>query len=181
MKRRGCGLGGVVLGAALLSGCTVGTVEMAAYDWHMPLRKSAMEKYHQVRVNVSAGEGVQLPPSTRERLAVRISECFSSASGGKLMPVALDRTGEGTLDAQVSITRYDDGVLFARSSFREPESMNIDGEVILSDGLSKERLAVFGVSQTYDRSRTFAGLTTIDELEPLFAQGVVDGITQQPR
>ncbi len=169
-----CGLGLV----ALLSGCAG---EMAAYDWKMPFKEPAvLEKYQWVLVNVQVREGFSLPEPTRERLASRINQYFRSMPGRKLIPVSLEGTGEGILNAQVVITRYDDGVLFARSAFREPDSMYIVGEVTLSDGQSKERLAVFDVSQTYDRSRTFGGLTTIDELEPQFAQGVVAGITQQP-
>ncbi len=170
-----CGMG-MVMGAALLSGC-VG--EMASYDWKMPLKdKAALKNFHQVLLNVQAREGVEVSKITLERLTQRLGKSFRAASG-KLIPITQERAEEGTLAVQVYITRYDDGLALSKWAFTEPGSMHIDGEVTLSDWESKEKLAVFDVSQEYDRTRTFGGMTSIEQLEPQFTEGVVAGITQQ--
>jgi hypothetical protein len=170
-----CGLG--MVGTALLSACVGQT---ASYDWKMPFRdKAALKNFHQVLLDVHAREGVTIPKVTLDRLSQRLGKSFRTASGNKLIPVSLEGAEEGTLAVQVYITRYDDGLALSKWAFTEPGSMHIDGEVTLSDWESKEKLAVFDVSQEYDRTRTFGGLESIEQLEPQFTEGVVAGITQQ--
>ncbi len=173
---------GLLIAMLLSSGCAE---EMAVYKWKMPLQdKAALEKYHQVLVDIQAKDGVRLPLTIRERLVLRINESFRKESNGKYTPITPDMAGSGTLGAQVFITRYDDGIVFTQLFNNVPLRMHIDGEVTLTDWQSKSKMLEFEVSQTCEKDQRVSSFNSIDELEPEFTRAVVAGIIQhgeQPR
>lgn len=152
----------------------------ASYNWKTPPPdKEALEKYREVVVVVQPKEGVKLVPDVRDRLGRQIAELIRKETGGKYVPVAPTLAGPGTLDAEVFITRYDDGVAFAQYVFSGQIKMRIDGDVILSDWSTKQMLAEFNVTKTLELEKLYGTSALIKDLEPEFAHGVVAGIAQQ--
>jgi hypothetical protein len=152
----------------------------ALYSWKTtPKDREALGKYRMVLVVVQAKDGVKLIQDVQERLGRRITEYFKTEYGDKYIPVTTLSAGPGTLGAQVSITRYDDGIAFAQYVFSGQVRMRIDGEVTLSDWQTKERLAEFNVSKSFEWESIYGKSIKIDDPEPDFAQGVVAGIAQE--
>ena len=177
MKRTGMRIMGLLAIMMLFSACAG---SKASYSWKTPPKdREALDKYRKVLVVVQAKEGVRLVPDVRERLGRRIDEYIRTEYADKYIPVTALSAGPGTLGAQVSITRYDDGVAFAQYVFSGQVRMRIDGEVTLWDWQTKERLAEFNVTKTFEWERISGNSIKIDDLEPDFAQGVVAGIAQQ--
>ena len=177
MRRKFSGMQGMLtlLMVLFVSGC--GTE--IAYTWKlMPKDSGALTNYREIVVDVREKDGVSLSRQVRERLTRRIGESISTGCAGKYTPVSVDKAGPRTLYTQIFITRYDDGRDFAVSVFQIPERMHIDGDVILSDWQTREKLVEFEMLQTYDRNNSIGRFPRIDELEPEFAQKVVAGIAQ---
>ena len=165
----------VLLMALFLSGC--GTE--VAYIWKVPPKGSeVLAKYREIIVDVQEKDGVSLSRQVRDRLTRRIGDSIRTGFAGKYTPVSADKAGPRTLYTQIFITRYDDGRDFAASFFQTPDRMHIDGEVVLSDWQTREKLVEFEMLQTYDRNNSIGRFPRIDELEPEFAQKVVGGIAQ---
>ncbi len=181
MKRKFSLLRGMVvlLMVLFLSGC--GTE--IAYTWKvLPKDHEVLAKYQEFIVDVQEKDGAHLSREVRDRLTRLISDSILTGFAGKYTPVSADYAGPRTLYTQISITRYDDGRAFAASVYRGPDRMHIDGEVVLSDWQTREKLVEFEMLQTYDLNNSIGTMTIprIDELEPEFALKVVAGIAQLP-
>lgn len=177
MKRGGIISWGLLVVAFLIAGCAG---PRAAYNRKSPSKTQAdLARYREVIVDVRVKEVVKLPQQVRDGVVRRISDYIKADFAGKFPTVTPDQAGPATLGARVFITRYDDGVALAQSTFSVQGRMHIDGGAILFDWQTKEMLAEFEVSRTCDWDNFHGAATRIDELEPEFARGVVAGIAQQ--
>lgn len=84
-----------------------------------------------------------------------------------------------TLAVDVVITQYEGGNAMARMMFAGLGQMHIDGEVAVRAGGTTNAVAKYIVNKTFAWGGMYGGGTTIKEVEPGFAGGVVAPLETQ--
>ena len=139
---------------------------------------AAVEKFREIIVDVQKKKGACFREQVCNSVYHRINECVVSKYPGKYKSVTVETADIDALYIRVLITRYDDGIFYARSTFSDLVTMRIDGEVTISEKKTNKTLAVFKVEKEYV-STLRSGLQKIGELEPEFAKEVIEGIAEK--
>lgn len=131
--------------------------------------------YHALQVSGHANNGVVLQSYELERLESLIKTKVHEAGLEQFKQVCSgsceDKSG---LSMEVEITRYDKGNAAARFFLAGLGQIHIDAIVKLVDKTTGKLLAKSEVSKTFAWGGIYGGATTIEDVEPAFAEAVVD-------
>jgi hypothetical protein len=161
------------LGAAGCAGTAAGVKPTAA------LGPQDLSGYTSLRVDVTKAEGVAVESAEAERISKRIVEAIGKKQPGRFQSVNGDAAGQPTLHATVQLTRYDKGNAFARAMLAGLGRIHIDGKVSLKDPAKDAPLGEYEVNKTFAWGGLYGSLTSIEDVEVGFAEGVADAILGQ--
>jgi hypothetical protein len=121
--------------------------------------------FHALALEVAPSDGVAVPPGVEDRLEQEIRARVSLKAPGRFASTA----GSGpTLDADLSLTRYDEGNAFLRFLLAGLGQAHIDGVLVLrSNGAT---LAEYDVSKTFAWGGVYGAATEMEEIEQGFAE-----------
>jgi hypothetical protein len=81
--------------------------------------------------------------------------------------------------ATVQITRFERGSAFARAMLAGLGQIHIDGTVTVTDSPGGNRIAEFAIAKTFAWGGIYGGSTRMEDIEPVFADGVAAALTGQ--
>lgn len=140
--------------------------------------KEALPKEHYLAANdtaavkVEGGEGVTIEELEKQRLARTIS--------GKIDAQKIqngDTRGKREFEIVVQVTRYDKGNAFARFMLAGLGQIHIDGKVSVLLLPDRKKVAEFDIDKTFAWGGIYGGVTSIEDVEQGFAEGVAKAVT----
>jgi hypothetical protein len=173
-QSRNCGapIWGAVLCATVLAGCA-GTAPKPTYNKEIAVQYRIDADDH-VQVKVSAVAAARMEEVDRTRLGQLITTRLEERRAKN--PANSDAR-EAT--ATVVITRYERGSAFARAMLAGLGQIHIDGTVTVTDAPGGNRLAEFTIAKTFAWGGIYGGSTRMEDIEPVFADGVAAALTGQ--
>ena len=153
------------------TGCATSPPQ-ATFTHELP-KQHLIDRNDAVTVTVDARSGVSVADYERQRLAQLIeqkidAEKATSAISGERRDYELD----------VELTRYEKGNAFARAMLAGLGQIHIDAHVTLISLPEKKSIADFDVSKTFAWGGIYGGATSIEDVEPAFAEGIAEAVTQ---
>lgn len=163
---------GAVLCISVLAGCA-GTAPKPTFskDIAVQYRVDADDK---VTVKVTSKPDAKMEDVDRTRLAQLIT---SRMDERRAKNAANGDVHEAT--ATVLITRYERGSAFARAMLAGLGQIHIDGTVTVNDAQSGNKMAEFTIAKTFAWGGIYGSSTRMEDIEPVFADGVAAALTGQ--
>jgi len=130
----------------------------------------------ETKVKVDAASGVSLIDWEKQRLAQRIQEKITSKK-------SRDYASQGAAESKkeyevcVEITRYDKGNAFARAMLAGLGQIHINGNVKLYVLPNREQVSEFTIKKTFAWGGLYGGVTSMEDVESGFADGIADALT----
>lgn len=132
--------------------------------------------YTDLIVSLQPAADVKLTPSDSDRMLHLIAENIKTQEPNRFASINAPAAAGKTLQATVELKRYDEGSAFARFMLIGLGQIHIDADVILSDFVSKDKLAQYEVTKTFAWGGIYGGATGIKDVEAGFCQAVSDSI-----
>ncbi len=136
--------------------------------------------YTDLIVSLQPAADVKLTPSDSDsdsdRMRHLIEENIKTHEPNRFASINAPAPAGKTLQATVELKRYDEGNAFARFMLIGLGQIHIDADVILSDFVSKDKLAQYEVTKTFAWGGIYGGATGIKDVEAGFCQAVSDSI-----
>ena len=132
--------------------------------------------YTDLIVSLQPAADVKLTPSDSDRMRHLIAENIKTQEPNRFASINAPAPAGKTLQATVELKRYDEGNAFARFMLIGLGQIHIDADVILSDFVSKDKLAQYEVTKTFAWGGIYGGATGIKDVEAGFCQAVSDSI-----
>lgn len=161
-------IGVVELGA---TGCA--TSPPQATFTHELNKEYLIDRNDSVTVTVDAKSGVPVADYEKQRLTQLIrqkidTEKAKSALSGEKRDYEID----------VTLTQYEKGNAFARAMLAGLGQIHIDAHVTLIALPDKKNVSEFDLSKTFAWGGIYGGVTSIEDVEPAFAEGIAEAVTQ---
>ena len=138
-----------------------------------------LTKYENLEIQTNAQSNVAISDSEMERIANHIKtqlltnkpNCFSEISDNCSEP--------STLVLNIKFTKYEKGNAFARAMLAGLGQIHIDANVTIQDKTTQKILAKHEVKKTFAWGGVYGGSTRIEDLEPAFAEAIVQIVLQE--
>ena len=158
---------------AMLSGCgtTVPKAEMSK-EIVSPFKIDADD---QPVVAISSGANVVMTDEERTHLQGLVVE--------KLNARRMRNTVDGDAKqcrVSVTVTRFEKGNKFARAMLAGLGQIHIDADVVVEPAGGGDKLNAFKLSKTFAWGGMYGASTGIEDIEPVFADGIAAALTGQP-
>ena len=155
-----------------ISGCasSVPTVKFT----QTPAPQVRIDVNDKVDIAVDAAAGVSMVDYEKQRLVQRIKEKLV-----ELQVVNADAGEENVYKVKVVMTRYSKGNAFARAMLAGLGQIHLDADVQMYSGGTQEKLANFNVSKTFAWGGIYGASTSMEDLEPAFAEAIARALTGQ--
>jgi len=163
----------VLLAAALaLPGCAsnVPTVEYT----QAPSADARIDANDAGRILVEAAPGVSMLEYEIQRLTQHIEPQVQTK---KALNVQAGEPRD--YEVQVEVTRYEKGNAFARAMLAGLGQIHLDADITLYRASPRETLGRFTVSKTFAWGGIYGGSTSMEDIEPVFAEGIAAALTGQ--
>lgn len=170
--RRTAPLLGAILSATLLAGCA-GTAPKPTYSTAVAVQYR-IDADDRVQVTVSSAAAVKMEDLDRTRLGQLIT---SRLEERRAKNAPNDDAREVT--ASVLITKYERGSAFARAMLAGLGQIHIDATVTVSNAPGGNRIAEFTIAKTFAWGGIYGASTKMEDIEPVFADGVAAALTGQ--
>ena len=89
----------------------------------------------------------------------------------------MDTRGKREFEIPVLVTRYDKGNAFARFMLAGLGQIHIDGKVSVLLLPDRKKVAEFDIDKTFAWGGIYGGVTSIEDVEQGFAEGVAKAVT----
>jgi hypothetical protein len=163
---------GAVLCVTVLAGCA-GTAPKPTYNKEIAVQYRIDADDH-VQVKVASVAAARMEEVDRDRLGQLIT---SRLEERRARNAANSDAHEAT--ATVLITRYERGSAFARAMLAGLGQIHIDGTVTVTATQGGNRIAEFTIAKTFAWGGIYGGSTRMEDIEPVFADGVAAALTGQ--
>lgn len=163
-RRQGLRLIAGVLVAAGLAGCA-GSVALPTVVTALPADQRA--SLHLAGVTTEAAMGVVVPAIDTNRITQYVIASIQEAAPGLIDPAAPQKKA-----MRIVITRYDEGNAGARFLLAGLGQIRLDGDVIISDAATGQKVAEYKVSKQFSFGGLYGGLTSMQDVEQGFAKSV---------
>lgn len=158
----------VGLGAA---GCAT-TAPHATFTRELP-KMNLVDYNDSITVTVDAGSGITVAEYEKQRLSQLIKQKIDAYKENS------DVSGEKRdYELNVVLTRYEKGNAFARAMLAGLGQIHIDAHVALIALPERENLSEFNISKTFAWGGIYGSSTRIEDIEPVFAEGVAKAVTK---
>ena len=162
-----------------LTGCA-SNVPRATYS--QPIAVNArIAANDQSQVHVDATDAVKILPSEAQRLSEKISAKIETRKVNNPSAVSTGRDFE----VDLHLTRYDKGSAFGRAVFAGLGQIHIDGTVNVYQMPDHKLVGEFTLKKTFAWGGFYGAVTSIEDIENTFADGVAANVTgqeeQQPK
>ncbi len=171
-KYRSVSIWGAILCVAVLAGCA-GTAPKPTYNKEMAVQYRIDTDDH-AQVKVTSDAAAKMEDMDRTRLTQLIN---SRLEERRVKNTANNDAHEATVT--VFITRYQRGSAFARAMLAGLGQIHIDATVTVTDASDGRRLAEFNIAKTFAWGGIYGGSTRMEDIEPVFADGVAAALTGQ--
>lgn len=154
----------------LLSGCAT-TSPKAAFREMLP-KEQRLDANDTANVKVEAGEGVVIDEYEKQRLARNIL--------GKIDMQKLqnpDSSGKREYEIAILVTRYEKGNAFARFMLAGLGQIHIDAKASIFLLPERTKVSEFDIDKTFAWGGIYGGITSIEDVEHGFAEGVAKAVT----
>jgi hypothetical protein len=159
------------IGAGLvLSGCAT-TSPNAAFRQALP-KAQRLGANDTANVKIEAAEGVFIDEYEKQRLARNIL--------GKIDMQKLqnpDSSGKREYEIAVLLTRYEKGNAFARFMLAGLGQIHIDAKASVFQLPERMKVSEFDIDKTFAWGGIYGGMTSIEDVEHGFAEGVAQAVT----
>lgn len=159
-------------GIILATGCA-STIPKAEFTQQI-VPESQISAKDETTVNVETGPGVTLLEYEKVRMAEKIKNKIDAR---KLLN-NLDDSSK-TYEINLVITRYEKGNAFARAMLAGLGQIHIDGDVTVMEMPGKSQVGCFKIKKTFAWGGIYGGVTTIEDIETTFADGLAAALTGQ--
>ncbi len=160
----------------LLTGCAETKGSMAMLD---PVDKSVeLAAYQQLEIKAEAKDGVPIRDDEMERLVNTIKAKINEREDIRFSHVCTGCRLDSGLMMKLTVTRYEKGSAAARFFLAGLGQIHIDADITLVDIATGKELAKGHASKTFAWGGVYGGSTTIKDIEPAFAEAVVDILDQ---
>jgi len=169
---------GIVLAVSLLVtwGCAS---TKGSYSLLSPIKEGTdFSKYSSCFIEVKSYKDLELTTTDKDRILGQIIASLNKDYPARFKQINPATPGASTLNALITITRYDRGNAFARQMLAGLGSMHIDANVGLSDYETKQTLGTFECKKTFAWGGMYGGSTTIENIEEGFAKAVAASIAE---
>ena len=137
--------------------------------------ESCIAGQDQTQVNVESGKDVSMIDAEKLRFAEKVKLKIDAYKAAKT------RSGSAkSFDVDLVITRYDKGNAFARSMLAGLGQIHVDGEVSVYELPDRNMVGQFTISKTFAWGGIYGAITSIEDIETTFAEGVAAAVTGQP-
>ena len=127
-------------------------------------------------VKLETAPSVVIDDAVKTRLTRLLSSRIDEQKKGVTCPAGVKR--EYTLNTK--ITRYDEGSRFARFMLAGLGAMHLDGEFSLNEAAAPaSSSAEFKLSKTFAWGGLYGAMTSIQDIEPAFAEGVAEAVVAE--
>lgn len=161
----------IVVGAGfLLTGCATTSPnatfsEAFKKEQHINANDSAT-------VKVEAGDGITVEENEKQRLVRSIKEKIDVLKIRNGNPAE-----KREFELAVFVTRYEKGNAFARFMLAGLGQIHIDARVSVFVLPEREKIAEFEINKTFAWGGIYGGVTSIEDVEQGFAEGVAKAVT----
>lgn len=122
-----------------------------------------LTSFRALELEVAPGNGVTVPPGVEDRIHMEIAARVSQKAPGRFA-----QGGAPTLEADLTLTRYDEGSAFLRFLLAGLGQAHIDGVLVLrSAGVP---IAEYDVNKTFAWGGIYGAATEMSEIEQGFAE-----------
>jgi hypothetical protein len=135
-----------------------------------------MDRYTELGVTVEAAGEIPLTSADKERIRDLVMRHVDSESDRRFKLIHDLDYRDGGVEAQVLITRYDEGNAFLRWLLAGLGAMHIDVEVTLVDRGTNDAIARHEVTKTFAWGGAYGAGTGIRDIEDGFAKAVAAAI-----
>lgn len=157
--------------ALSLVGCAT-TAPTGTFTQRLP-KEHIVEKNDNVSVKVEASQGVSIADYEKQRLSQKIKE--------KIDIQKLNNAGSGdagNYEIEVLLTRYDKGNAFARAMLAGLGQIHIDAHVSQTVLPERKKVSEFDIDKTFAWGGIYGGVTSIEDVELGFADGIAETLTK---
>ncbi len=138
----------IILFSIILSGCgasSKGSINIV----DSPISANQLLDYTDLHITVNSTKDIQLSKLDKKRLTQRIKDNITTEKPHRFKTINRKPSNRKKLRAVVSIKEYDEGSKFARFMLPGLGQIHIDADIILSDYLSKNKLAQYEITKTF--------------------------------
>lgn len=157
--------------ALLLVGCA-GTSPSARFQEPLS-RDQYLRANDAAAVKVEAADGVAIEEFEKQRLARSIQEKVDVLKMNNA-----DTTDKRDFELTVFMTRYDKGNAFTRAMIAGLGRIHIDAKVSVFTLPQRIKVAEFDVDKTFAWGGIYGAVTSIEDVEKGFAEGVAEAVTK---
>lgn len=161
---------GVVLVNTYLTGCATSPPE-ATMTQALP-KEHIIDKGDSVSVTVHSGSNVAIQEFEKQRLSDKIKSKVNQ------LKAANGESGKNlTYEIDVNLKQYEKGNAFARAMLAGLGQIHIDADVAVFTLPDRTKQHDFEISKTFAWGGIYGGVTTIENVEDGFAEGVAVAVT----
>jgi len=140
-----------------------------------PESRIHLDANDQADIAIETASGISMVEYEKQRLAQRIKEKLDE------LKLANQDSGVATqYDVKLTVTRYEKGSAFARAMLAGLGQIHLEATVLLFSHDSKEKLADFKVVKTFAWGGIYGASTTMEDLEPPFAEAIARALAGLP-
>lgn len=161
------------LAILLLTSCA-GTAPSAKFTQRLSA-DSILTAKDAVDVKVKAASGVTLAPHKIQRVEHLLTKKVSE----KKHKNATNREPK-SFDTVVTLTQYDEGNAFARAMLAGLGQMKIKSRVALYERSPRRKVGEFDLDKTFAWGGLYGGMTSMEDVEDGFTDGVANALTAKP-
>ena len=154
-----------------IAGC-VTSPPQATFEQTLP-RQHLVDSNDNVTIRVDARSGVLVTDYDKQRLSQLIKQKIDMQKASSTVSGA-----ERDYELDVVLARYEKGNAFARAMLAGLGQIHIDAHVVMLVMPKREKLSEFDVKKTFAWGGVYGGITSIEDVEPAFAEGVANAVTQ---
>ena len=134
--------------------------------------------YEKLEIDTSAQNGAYVQDDVKERIAGLIKAKIWEADLKQFKDVCVQCKNDSGLKLEVVFTRYEKGSAGARFFLAGLGQIHIDAIVSLVDKITGKVLAKTEATKTFAWGGIYGGATSIEDVEPAFAEAVVEILKQ---
>jgi hypothetical protein len=160
--------------ALLLTGCA-STSPKATFRESLP-RELHIDANDTAGVKVEASDGIIVERYEKQRLGRLIQEKIDIEKLRNANP-----ENEREFELEVLMTRYEKGNAFARAMLAGIGRIHIDATVTVFALPQRKKVGEFDIKKTFAWGGVYGAVTSIEDVEQGFADGVAEAVTQAPK
>jgi hypothetical protein len=168
--------GAAIAAAAVVIGLTTGcasTVPKPEYSREI-VASSRVTSPDQAQVKVEAAHDLEILPADKERLAEKISTKIYTRKAANV-----SSGGAKTYQVELHLTRYEKGSAVARFLLIGLGQIHIEGTVAVFQTPGHVPVGEFELKKTFAWGGIYGAVTSMDDIENTFADGVAAAVTGQ--